>query len=128
MSSNPKSFCLFFKTSIWNLENLVTYFGFTCCFCGLWCGLSFMVKCYIYIHLPIHPFSIKKDTLCTKSSRCPQKKKKKKNTHTKKFSRLKPSLKGALSGLRQFSATESHLKMIKMFLFYLKSSFHSQDI
>ena len=57
-----------------------------------------------------------------------KKKKQKKNTHTKKFSRLKPSLKGALSGLRQFSATESHLKMIKMFLFYLKSSFHSQDI
>ena len=66
---------------------------------------SFMVKCYIYIHVPTHPFSIKKDTLCTKSSRCPQKKKKKKkkkkNTHTKKFSRQKPSLKGALSGLRQ---------------------------
>ena len=53
---------------------------------------------------------------------------KKNKKKTKKFSRLKPSLKGALSGLRQFLATESHLKMIKMFLFYLKSSFHSQDI
>ena len=30
-----------------------------------------------------------------------KKKNKKKHTHTKKFSRLKPSLKGALSGLRQ---------------------------
>ena len=37
--------------------------------------------------------------------------------------------KSALSGLRQFLATESPLKMIKKcFLFHLKSSFRSQDI
>ena len=35
------------------------------------------------------------------------------------------SLKGVLSGLRQFFATESPLKC---FLFHLKSSFRSQDI
>ena len=37
--------------------------------------------------------------------------------------------KGSLTGLRQFLATESFLKMIKnAFLFHLKSSFRSQDI
>ena len=37
--------------------------------------------------------------------------------------------KGALSGLRQFLANESPLKMMKKcFLFHLKSSFHLQDI
>ena len=37
--------------------------------------------------------------------------------------------KGALSGLRQFLATESPLKLMKIFfLFHLKSSFRSQDI
>ena len=36
---------------------------------------------------------------------------------------------GALSGLRQFLATKSPLKMMKnAFLFHLKSSFRSQDI
>ena len=39
------------------------------------------------------------------------------------------TLKGALSGLRQFLATESALKfMKKFFLFHLKSSLRSQDI
>ena len=38
-------------------------------------------------------------------------------------------LKGALSGLRQFLALESPLKIMKnAFLFNLKSSFCSQDI
>ena len=37
-------------------------------------------------------------------------------------------IKGILSGLRQFLATESPLKMIKNAFFYLKSSFLSQDI
>ena len=37
--------------------------------------------------------------------------------------------KGALSGLRQFLATESSLKIDERgFLFHLKSSFRSQDI
>ena len=37
-------------------------------------------------------------------------------------------IKGALSGLRQFLATEYPLKMMKKcFLFHLKSSFRSQD-
>ena len=39
------------------------------------------------------------------------------------------SIKGALSGLGQFLATESPLKMMKkIFLFHLKSSFCSQAI
>ena len=39
------------------------------------------------------------------------------------------SFKGALSGLKQFLATESPLKIMKnVFLFHLKSSFRSQDI
>ena len=40
------------------------------------------------------------------------------------------NLKGAISGLRQFSAVESHLNENdeKCFLFPVKSSFHSQDI
>ena len=58
-----------------------------------------------------------------------------KNIHydaLKKFYELKTlyatlSFKGALSGLRQFLATESPLKMMP-FLFHLKSSFRSQDI
>ena len=38
-------------------------------------------------------------------------------------------IKGALSGLRQFLATESSLKMMKKsFLVHLESSFYSQDI
>ena len=37
-------------------------------------------------------------------------------------------VKGALSGLKQFLATESPLKDEKCFLFHLKSSFHSRDI
>ena len=38
-------------------------------------------------------------------------------------------LKGALSGLRLFLATESPLKMMKnAFFFHLKNSFRSQDI
>ena len=42
--------------------------------------------------------------------------------------RLK-ELKGVLSGLRQFLATENPLKMMKnAFLFHLKSSFRSQEI
>ena len=36
--------------------------------------------------------------------------------------------KGALSGLRQFLATESPLKMMKSAFFHLKSSFRTQDI
>ena len=42
--------------------------------------------------------------------------------------RLTSLLKGALSGLRQFLATESSLKMMKCFLFSLKSSLRSDDI
>ena len=39
------------------------------------------------------------------------------------------AIKGALSGLRQFLAIGSPLKMIEnAFLVYLKSFFHSQDI
>ena len=37
-------------------------------------------------------------------------------------------VKGALSGLTQFLATEIPLKMIKCFLFHVKSSFCSQNI
>ena len=41
----------------------------------------------------------------------------------------RPRFKGALSGLRQFLASESPLKKgEKCFLFHLKSSFCSQDI
>ena len=36
--------------------------------------------------------------------------------------------KGALSGLRQFSAAESPLKMMKMLFIHVESSFRSQDI
>ena len=39
-----------------------------------------------------------------------------------------PFIKGALSGLRLFLATESLLKMMKNALFHLKSFFRSQDI
>ena len=41
---------------------------------------------------------------------------------------LSENFNGALSGLRQFLATESPLKMMKNAFFHLKSSFHSQDI
>ena len=37
-------------------------------------------------------------------------------------------IKGAVSGLKLFLATESSLKMMKILLFQLKSSFRSQDI
>ena len=37
-------------------------------------------------------------------------------------------IKGALSGLRQFLAIQSPLKMMKCFLFHLESSFCSQNI
>ena len=50
------------------------------------------------------------------------------NTKYLKKKRSKAYIKGTLSGVRQFLATESPLKMMKeCFLFYLKSSFHSQD-
>ena len=39
-----------------------------------------------------------------------------------------PFIKGALSGLRLFLATESLLKMMKNALFHLKSFFRPQDI
>ena len=41
---------------------------------------------------------------------------------------LSENFNGALSGLRQFLATESPLKMMKNAFFHLKSSFRSQDI
>ena len=44
------------------------------------------------------------------------------------MSKFNLELKGALSGLRQFLATESPLNDEKCFLFHLKSSFRSQDI
>ena len=45
------------------------------------------------------------------------------------FMLMTSMFKGALSGLRQFLATESPSKMMKnVFLFHLKSSFRLQDI
>ena len=45
------------------------------------------------------------------------------------FSLYAVNFKGTLSGLRQFLATERHLKMMKnVFLFHLKSFFHYQHI
>ena len=52
-----------------------------------------------------------------------------KNMENTTFFDKKSEIKGALSGLRQFLATESLLKNdVKCFLFHLKSSFRSQDI
>ena len=47
---------------------------------------------------------------------------------TQKQSSTQSLIKGALSGLKQFLAAESPLKMIKnVFLFHVKISFRSQD-
>ena len=59
---------------------------------------------------------------------CRVRKKRGKRHYCKKHKQI-IYLKGALSGLKQCFPTESPLKMMKnAFLFYLKSSFHFQDI